>query len=438
MIEFRIGDFFSPRRLLYWRWTLWRSQYYPPQRMGALQWELLSRMLGHCFARVPYYRRLFSELGLRRSDFASLEDLSRIPMMDKNVLLDHHEEFKAEDFQRYRPREVYTSGTTGTPLRVYWDIDSNVLELTCMWRHFSWAGYRLGEPFLDFYNVVVDEPKGYHWNWKCRALVTAWDAVDASNIERYAAIMRKYGVKSWRGSPFAIDSLCRLLSEVGIEDVKPKHLFTSAEMLLGHQREFIESWAGVPVCESYGLREHITFIGQCPEGGYHIAPEYGIVEIIKDDGSPAQPGEEGRIVATGLHNRAFPLLRYDTRDCAIRSDRVCSCGRTLPLVEKLTGRTNDRLLRADNKWVSGLTEDFRFPNRGIRKAQLVQEEPLTLDVYLVPTGDYSAEVEPLLRTSLKRKLGEAMDIRIHRVEEVPYLTSPKSKFVVSKLKGAPR
>ena len=438
MIEFRIQDFFSPRRLLYWRWTLWRSQYYPPQRMRALQWKLLSRMLDHCFANVPYYRKLFADLGLRRSDFASLEDLSRIPICNREVLLERDEEFKADDFQRYRPREIHTSGSTGTPLRVYWDIDSNVLELTCVWRHFSWAGYRLGEPFLDLRSRVLDVPKGYRWNRKCRGLEMSSDVVDASNIEKYAAVLRKYRVKLWRGHPSSVDSLCRLLSEVGIDDVKPKYLFTSAEMLLGHQREFIESWAGVPVCNTYGLVEHNAFICQCPEGGYHIAPEYGIIEIIKDDGSPAQASEEGRIVATGLHNRAFPLLRYGTGDYAVQSDRVCSCGRTLPLVEALTGRTDDRLLTADGRWVSGLYRTLYLPPMGIRMAQLVQAEPLSVDVYLVPTKDYVQEVESHIRAELKRKLGEAMDIRIHRVEEVPYLASPKSKFVVSKLKGAPR
>ncbi|OVE79707.1 hypothetical protein BVY01_01660, partial [bacterium I07] len=72
---------------------------------------------------------------------------------------------------------------------------------------------------------------------------------------------------------------------------------------------------------------------QCPESkGYHIAPEYGIVEIIASDGTAARDGEEGRLIATGLHNRAFPLIRYDTMDFAIASERRCTCGRTLPII----------------------------------------------------------------------------------------------------------
>ena len=105
-------------------------------------------------------------------------------------------------------------------------------------------------------------------------------------------MLRKYRVKLWRGHPGALYWLCYLLHDAGHDDVKPKCIFTCAETLLGYQREFMESWSGVCVCDSYGLKEHTALICQCPEGRYHIASEYGIVEIVKDDGSPAKPGEE--------------------------------------------------------------------------------------------------------------------------------------------------
>ena len=389
-------------------------------------------MLDHCFSKVPYYQKLFAELGLKRSDFRSLEDLSRIPILSKEMLLEHHEEFKAGDFGRYRPQEIRTSGSTGTPMCVYWDIDSNVLELTCMWRHFSWSGYRLGQPFLDISSDVVEGPQKHRWNWKCRGLVISGLYVNESNIYEYAQILRKYSPRLWRGHPSPMYSFCRLLSEAGIGDVKPQYIYSHAESLLDYQRQFIEVWAGVPICDNYGLKEHNALICQCPEGGYHIASEYGIVEIVKDNGSPAQAGEEGRIVATGLHNKAFPLLRYDTGDYAVQSNGTCSCGRTLPLVERLIGRQADRLLTTDGKWVS-ITR-FAFPGvAGIRRAQLVQEEPLTLDVYVVPGKGYRAEGEAILQTEYKKRLGDATDIRIHLVEEVPVPDSPKAKFIVCRL-----
>jgi phenylacetate-CoA ligase len=432
MIEFRISDFIAPKDLIYWRWKLWQSQYYPAAQQQDLQWKLLSGLLEHCFQHVPFYRKKFAELGLVPSDFTSVADLSLVPVLSKETLLDCPDDFKADNFHQFKPRKICTSGTTGTPLTVYWDIGSNVLELTSMWRHFSWSGYRLGQPFLDIRSVLLQEPRGYKWNWKCRGLEMSSDIIDADNIQDYAEIIRHYRVKLWRGHPSSIDALCRLLHDACIDDIKPRYLFTNSEALLENQRDFIESWAGVPVCDSYGLKEHNALICQCPEGGYHIAPEYGVVEIIREDGMPAMPGEEGRIIATSLHNRAFPLLRYDTGDYATRTDRLCSCGRTLPLVDKLTGRIDDRVLDADGKWVSGLHFAFFFVT-GVRKAQLVQERPGSLDVYIIPAQDYTPETGNTVRDNLKNKLGKSMEIVIHAVEEVPFLSPGKFKFVINRL-----
>ena len=436
MIEFRISDFIFPHRLLYWRWLLWKSQYYPLEKLKALQWRLFARLLDHCFENVPYYKRLFADIGLRRSDFTSLKDITKIPVLGKDVLLDRNNEFRAENFQKYNPIEIHTSGTTGTPLRVYWDRDSNVLELTSMWRHFSWAGYRLGEPFLDIRSVLMDDPNGYKWNWKCRGLEMSSDIINDSNIEKYAEIVRKHRVTLWRGHPSAIYSFCWLLNEAGITDIKPNYISTASEALLENQRNFIESWASVPICDNFGLKEHNALICQCPEGGYHIVSEYGIVEIIRDDGKSAQSGEEGRLVATGLHNKAFPLLRYDTRDYATVSDRTCACGRTLPLVEKLTGRIDDRVLTADNRWISGLHFAF-FLVKGVRLAQLVQKQAKKLDVYLVPNKDYTENTEAVICGELKKKLGESMQICIHQVEDIPFRSSGKFKFVINDFKHDP-
>lgn len=433
MIEFRLSDFIAPKRLLHWRWKLWQSQYYSPEQQHELQWKLFSKLLDHCFANVPYYRTLFTDLGLHPSDFSSHEDLQQIPILTKEILFDRSDEFKADNFARYKPRTISTSGTTGTPLTVYWDIGSNILELTSLWRHFSWSGYRLGQPFLDIRSVLMDEPSGYKWNWKCQGLEMSSDIINSSNIKTYAAILRQHRVKLWRGHPSSIDSLCRLLDDAGIDDIMPKYIYTNSEALLGNQRKFIEAWSGVPVCDGYGLKEHNVFIGQCLEGGYHIASEYGIVEIIKDDGSVAMPGEEGKIIATSLHNHAFPLLRYDTGDFAIQSDRTCSCGRTLPLVDKLTGRIDDRIRTIDGRWVSGLHFAF-FVVNGVRKAQLVQTDPRSLDVYLVPTEGYGPKVKDYLCNELRKKLGQSMNINTHIVQEVPYHSTQKFKFVINRLK----
>ena len=389
-----------------------------------MQNNLLCRMYDHCFENVPYYRDLLKEKSLTGSDFNSVDSLSQFPIIDRFTVIDRHEEFKAKNFTKFKPREITTSGTTGAPMSIYWDVDSNIMEFLCQYRHFSWLGYRLGEPFLDIRSVIFDESTGYRWNWKCQGLELSSDIIDASNIEKYAELLRRYRIKLWRGYPESINYFCHLLHDAGINDVKPQYVITVSVFVRDYQRQFIESWTGVPLCDSYGLDEHNVLITQCPKGGYHINSEYGVVEIIKDDGTCARPGEEGRIIASGLHNKAFPLLRYDTLDYAVMSDRTCACGRTLPLVERLTGRINDFIKDTRGRWVSAPAFPMYFA-KAVRKAQLIQKGKLTINLYIVPDKGYSRKIDTVLIEEYKRKLGQDMQIHIHHVNEVPYPRSGK-------------
>lgn len=375
-------------------------------------------------------------MGITRTDIRTLEDFSRLPVIHKEILLDGADEFKAADFVRHGPKEVRTSGSTGTPLSVYWDIHSNVLEIISQWRHFSWSGYRLGDSFLDLRNRPPDLPGGYKWNRYCRGLELSSELIDPSSVERFAAVLRKFRPKLWRGHPSAMADFARLLDEKGIGDIKPRIIVSTSEMALENDKEFLEAWAGVPMGISFGQIEHVALMCQCPRGGLHICSEYGLAEILRRDGSPAGPGEEGRIVATGLHNMAFPLLRYDTSDLAVPSAHPCECGRTLPLVESITGRIDDRIRRPDGKWISGFAMTFKLL-KGIRKAQLVQNRPDELEVHIVPGAGYGVEIGNEIRDKLARRLGPGMTISLHCADSIPFPTSGKYKFVVNRLSGLP-
>lgn len=432
MKEFRVNEFLSIKRILYWRWKLWRSQYYPPEKLISLQWNLLSSMLDHCFKNVPYYRNEFARLGLRRSDFRSLDDLQKIPVINKWILIDNYDEFKADNFDKFNPIGVFTSGSTGTPMKYHVDINSNVLELTSQWRHFSWAGYRFGQPFADIRNKVVNPPIGYKWNWKCRSLDISTLGIDSDTIGKYVELLKKYRIKFWRGHPSAIHYLCEILKNSGINDAMPDIIVSSAEPVLEYQRKYIEDFTGVPVCDNFGLHEHNMLVCQCPQSGYHIASEYGIVEILKENGEPAKAGEEGRIIATGLHNRAVPLLRYEIGDYAIPSDKTCACGRTLPLVQSLTGRYLERIFTNDGKAISQMRFSLKL-GKNIRMTQFVQEKAGEVDFYIVPDKNYSNEDNQEMFDDLRRAFGDSMVFRIHIVSDVPYHEPGKYRFVVNKL-----
>jgi phenylacetate-CoA ligase len=436
MKPFRLSDYFKLNKILRFRWLMWRSQFFPLERIRILQWNWLSGLLDHCFQSVPYYRDLFKKMGIHRSDIRSLEDVQIIPILDKNTVRENYGDLRADNFREFKTSECHTCGTTGTPLRPHWDLNSNVVTAMGIWRHLSWAGYRLGNSFLDVRTCAWDFSKEYLWTPWCRGLEFSIDRINPSNIGRFAQYLRKYRIKFWRGHPPAMCRLAQLLLDAGIENVKPKFLVPQGLSLHQYQREFLELWSNAPVCDYYSMVERCVQICQCPDGGYHTTAELGLVEIIKEDGTPAQPGEEGRIVATGFHNFAFPFLRYDTGDLAIQSDTICQCGRTLPLIENVTGRIDDYVTDADGKQIAALHLPLYFA-RGVRMAQVVQEKKGVLDVYIVPSEDFNLENQSFIIHEFRKFVGRNMQIHIHEVCEVPYhQPGKKFKFVVSMLSGS--
>jgi phenylacetate-CoA ligase len=435
MVKFDISDYLSVGRLLYWRRLLWRSQYDPPEKLANLQWKLLSRLLDHCFRNVPYYKNEWKKLGLVRADFRSLADLSKLPVIGKGHIFDHGELFKADGFSRYRPKPVQTSGTTGSPMKVYWDVRSNVLELLCQWRHYSWFGYRIGTPFLDLRNYRQHLAGPWAWNWKCRGLESSIFFWNESNADECAAMLKKRRIRLWRGNPLAIYQLCLIFEKAGIRGPRPGCVITVGEALRGNERRVIENWTGCAVGDGYGLNEHTVMMGQCPEGSYHVSSEYGIMEILGEDGTPARPGEEGRIISTGLHNFAFPLLRYDTGDHAVPAEGPCACKRTLPAVRELTGRIGDKVLAVNGRWVSCLHRPFKYAS-GVRFSQIVQKVAGSIDVYIVPSEGFGPAVQAGITDGLRAELGQDMEIRVHLVDALPFQSSRKFKFVVNQLPDA--
>src|SRR5690606_10473655 len=132
----------------------------------------------------------------------------------------------------------------------------------------------------------------------------------------------------------------------------------NAEPLHAHQRELVARAFGCPARESYGQAEAVAAASECPAGTLHTWPEVGVLEVWSE-GAGARPlpaGEAGQLVATGLLNRAMPLVRYAVGDrAALAGDTTpCACGRALPRLLELSGRCDDVLLTPDGRRVGRL------------------------------------------------------------------------------------
>jgi phenylacetate-CoA ligase len=402
--------------------------------------EMLLAGLLRAARRVPAYTNLAG-----RAPEASLLDYVRdaFPLIDKATLIARQGEFFPRGRKPDYPAIVaQTSGTTGSPLDVYRSLGSILREEAFHLQHWHWAGWRRGKPQAVLRGDMVvpmdrREPPFWFEDPVGKQLVLSTRHLDRRTAGAYAAALRRFGAVQLRAYPSAAYELALLAEDSGIP-VKFDAVITGSEMLYDFQRTRIESVFGAKVFDFYGMAERVAFAAACEQGRLHVNPEYGIVEIVDEHGR-ATDGE-GTVVGTSLHNSAMPLIRYRMNDTARWSREPCSCGRTYPVIEAVSGRLADQLYDLDGRAVNCTVIGFAFDGmHNIRKAQVVQDTADRWTIRVVPGPNYTAVDGQRVLDKLAREVSARVAATIEVVADIPKMPNGKFKWVVRNYQpgGAP-
>jgi len=418
------------------------SQWWDVQRMGEWQDERLRAVVLHAYEHVPYYRALFDGHGISARLFRGREDLHRIPVLTRDTLKRQLDDFRSRAPEHRRLAEGHTSGTTGSPLTVFYDSDMMTMNYAALDRQYRWAGARLergGDRIAVIRgNIIVplDQTRPPFWrrNYVHNHLLLSNFHLSPANLPAYRDALLAFRPTVLDGYPSSVYVLARLLLNHG-ETMPLKAVLTSSETLFDFQREAIELAFECRVFDYYGAAERVVFSVECERHeGHHLCQEYGYTEVLEDTDVPVPIGAEGTLVGTTLHNLGFPLIRYRTSDRTALKTEGCACGRGLPRAEDVTTKAEDLLRLKDGRLISPsvLTHPFK-PVDSIDASQLVQTDLDRLIVRLIPRPEYSpADSEHIIR-ELKARLGEDMRVDIELVDTLPRTANGKFKWVVSEV-----
>ena len=432
-INFKIKDFAYPMTIWRLRRTLERTQWLPPEELEAYQAARLRRTISHAFHHVPYYRELFDRHGLRPDDLKTAKDLKRLPVLSKDDVRRAGDRLHAKNLGRYHPKPHTTSGTTGKPLKFLLDKESNSLEFVYYWRHWSWAGYRLGDRIAEVITGFFLRRPGLNdavsaWQPHLRRLVLNSAMLSVRGVRDMAKEIRRRRPRFIKGMASTLYYLSVCLEEAGIRDIRFKAAFSTGEILSPGRREKITSMLHCPVLDSYGHMERTVAICECPAGGYHLNSDYGVLELDGTRRSEALGTVIGRSVGTSLYNYAMPLIRFDIGDLIemYRDPVQCRCGRTLPLVKSIRGRTQDVLTTPDGRYITAI---FILPEfvSGIAFAQFIQTSKSDLEILVIPTEDWTKKQHDRLHSHAARLLGRSMRIKIRTVAQSEIVSDQSGK-----------
>lgn len=411
------------------------SQYWVTEDLVRWQQQRLTLLVRHAYEHTRYYRQLFDHLGIRPDSIRTVLDLRRLPILSTDEVRSHFLDFRAVNIPSRNIFLDHTSGTTGSPLTVY--IDKNAVQcsfaLLALVR--EWAGIKPGSRIASFpgrLTVPVSQKSPPFWRYNIsenRILFSSYH-LSLQNTPTYVRKLQEFRPALIEGYASSIYLLARYMQELNLNGVYPQTIIPNAETVLEYQRAFIEKQFRCKVHDYYGTAETLVFAGQCLQGRYHLCPGFGIVEVVREDGSPAAVGEAGALVLTGLMNYGMPLIRYKVGDMGALSDERCPCGRTWPVLASVTGRIEDVITTPDGRTIGRLDPVFKGIEHVI-EAQIVQKDLSQLQVLVVRGKGFGDNDAGQIIKSLRQRVGHEIGVQIEFVDNIPRTRTGKFRFVVS-------
>lgn len=419
---------------------LLHSQWKSYSKQKEEQESKLGYMINFAYKNVPYYHRMFDKLKLKPSDIRKIEDLEKLPIINKNIIKDNWEDFIPVNLNTMKYYEISTGGSTGTPFQHRISKYDRFLNAALLYRGWTYGGYELGDKMvflagssLDFGSKSFVIKKAHEISRNIRKL-SSFD-MGTEEMQQYAEIINSFKPKFIRGYSSSLSFFASFLNKNDIEITTPQAIFTTAERLLPDMRKNIENVFNCEVYDNYGLNDGGVGAKECSEhNGLHIETERSIMEIV-DDNSQLEDGV-GRILATSLHNYAMPFIRYDTKDLGHIVSDVCGCGRGSKLLKEIVGREQELLETPEGKFIHGefFTHIF-WEIKGVKEFQIVQNKLDKITVKMVVEENFDEKQMDKIREIIKRRSSE-WKVEFMLVDQIERTKAGKYKFIINNVSSS--
>jgi phenylacetate-CoA ligase len=416
------------------------SQYWSRDQLEAFQLERLRSLLEHSYATVPYYKNAMDQAGVGPQDIRYLSDLVRLPVLTR------------EDVQKAFPNGLVsiaarrysvarTGGSTGSPVVFYLDKGVRAVERAGYFRFLSWTGYRIGEPMVRLWGAPVVSTTGARIKRVATRYLYWVDTHDAFRLDEsmfqfVSERISRLKPTVIRGYTSALVAFAEYARSRSLTWPSVRAVTTTAEVLHDYQRTLVQEAFQCKVFDQYGCGEVNSVAADCERQRLHVAAEHAIVEILDVGGNPVAPGEIGNVALTNLDNRAMPFIRYLNGDQAIAGSGSCDCGRNLPIIGKVAGRTTDLIAGLNGKRVHGeffshLLHELGWTERLVVTAfRVEQHTKRTLTFDLVSQRPPSPDDIRAMETVIREFLGP-VELSFRSVRDIAPGPSGKRRFTLS-------
>ena len=411
-------------------------QWWSKEKLMELQVKRLRSFLHEVAQTVPFYQSMFAQYGFNPESLRSTDDLQKLPFLTKAIIRSNTSALKHQQAQGLI--RFTTGGSTGEPLQFFVGKQRISHDVAAKWRATRWWGVDIGDPEVVVWGSPIELGKQdifKHWRdmlFRTR-LLPAFE-MSETRLDQFIKTLRQVKPRMLFGYPSALTHLARHASNRGesLKDIGLKVIFVTAERLYDEQRKTLNEIFGCPVANGYGGRDAGFIAHECPEGGMHLTADDLVVEIVNQAGQVQPAGVPGEIVVTHFYTRDFPFIRYRTGDIGTLAEKPCNCGRGLPLLRNIAGRSTDFVVASDGTVLHGLALIYILRDlTGVVSFKVVQESRALTKVQLVTDATFSSHSIDQIVSGFKQRLGAEVVIEVSLVNQIQPEKSGKFRYVIS-------
>ncbi|MEW7279391.1 hypothetical protein ABW636_12425 [Aquimarina sp. 2201CG1-2-11] len=392
------------------KYTFEKNPYIKKDKIDQYQFVKLKKLLKESYKNVPYYTELFNQINFDPTrDFNQLEDLAKVPVLDKKIVRQSPEQFYNKKLTKYLT--LFTSGSTGNPLKVKVSFNAWVVEQAVVWRHWKWAGYNFRDKMAIVRSYVPKDGKLVKKDKLRNFIYFSPFHINDKNSADYLDLMKKEKVRFLRGYPSSIKALADFIRNNDYVPPKIKGILVASERLSAKDKQIIESAFNCRVYNHYGLADICVMMGSSEEDiGLHNYQDYGYLELLEYE---SEEKNIKRIIGTNLHNYAMPLIRYNTGDLAEVSEHSKNSVRNFPVIDNVLGR-NDSAINT--------VEGYRIPTVNfytmfeyyteIEQWQIVQKSLTEIIINIRANGNLT-ELEKNILKDFQKRVPKSINLHVH-------------------------
>jgi phenylacetate-CoA ligase len=464
-ISFPITNHFMNRKgVLASYKRLTQSEYLPQEKLREIQLARLKTVLQRANQFNPHYTRKFKAHGLDPRDIRSLEDLSGLPALTREEVIQNTEDLVDSRYRdsidaakkskrgpgqpipggRFRGQKLVkntSSGSTGAPVIFYDDGTITAASWAFEMRLRHWYGIEPGAREARMARVSVDYMPNDIQVWMRKRL---WHQLMLPGVnladKEYAFCLeklREFRPRVLWGFTSALAGLADYIKRTGadVSNCSPELVIGWAAPVYEHEEKILRDVFRCAVTNIYGAREVGHVAAWCSEHTWHINQEHMLVE------SNANPrdGELGEIIVTPLDPSPMPFIRYRLGDLGRPAISKCACGRTLQVMEEFLGRTGEVFVTKDgrmippNFWCRFFMVDEQ--SQFVERFQVIYKRPEYIEIRLVKRHGFSASTEEDMRKILRRNFSQEVQFAFEYVPEIKPMISGKYQMVVNEFKN---